>query len=126
MDACHLLLGRPWQFDTDVIHHGQSNTYSFKLKGKKMTLTPSPPNQTHKPETRRDTHKESSLFVNGGRVKRAIIKGKPVFVVLMLESASKSELAILHPSVQPLIEEFKDVFPQDLPPSLPPKRGIEH
>jgi len=42
MDACHLLLGRRWQFDRDVIHHCQSNTYSFKLKGKKMTLTPTP------------------------------------------------------------------------------------
>jgi len=25
-----------------------------------------------------------------------------------------------------LIKEFKDVFPQDLPPSPPPKKGIEH
>ena len=40
MDACHLLLGRPWQFDKDAIHHGKSNTYSFKLKGKTYTLTP--------------------------------------------------------------------------------------
>jgi len=39
MDACHLLFGRPWQYDIDVIHHGLSNTYFFKLKGKKMTLT---------------------------------------------------------------------------------------
>jgi len=22
MDACHLLLGRPWQFDRDVTYHG--------------------------------------------------------------------------------------------------------
>ena len=40
MDACHLLLGRPWQFDKDVIHNGRSNTYSFKLKGQNYTLTP--------------------------------------------------------------------------------------
>ena len=40
MDACHLLLGRPWQFDKDVIHNGRSNPYSFKLKGQNYTLTP--------------------------------------------------------------------------------------
>jgi hypothetical protein len=25
MQACHILLGRPWQFDTDCVHHGRSN-----------------------------------------------------------------------------------------------------
>jgi len=44
MDACHLLLGRHWQHDKDVIHHGESNTYSFKIKAKKMTFTPLAPN----------------------------------------------------------------------------------
>ena len=106
MDACHLLLGRPWQFDRDVTHYGQSNTYSFKLKDKKMTLTPLPPNQTQKLETGRVVHKEMALLVNRGRVERAITKEKPMFVVLMLESAPDSDTTTLHPSVQPLIEEF--------------------
>jgi hypothetical protein len=38
MDACHLLLGRPWQFDRYVIHNGHKNTYSFLHKGIKITL----------------------------------------------------------------------------------------
>ena len=29
MDACHLLLGRPWQYDREVQHDGRKNTYSF-------------------------------------------------------------------------------------------------
>ncbi|KAJ9535151.1 hypothetical protein OSB04_un001769 [Centaurea solstitialis] len=32
----------------------------------------------------------------------------------------------LHAAVCPLLEEFKDVFPSNLPPELPPLRGIEH
>ncbi|XP_074305695.1 uncharacterized protein LOC141640915 [Silene latifolia] len=44
MDACHLLLGRPWEFDKNSIHQGRSNTYSFKQGSKKITLTPLPPN----------------------------------------------------------------------------------
>jgi hypothetical protein len=29
MLACHILLGRPWQFDKDSMHHGRLNQYSF-------------------------------------------------------------------------------------------------
>jgi len=32
MDACHLLLGRPWLFDNHVTHDGHANTYAFKHK----------------------------------------------------------------------------------------------
>jgi hypothetical protein len=29
MDACHLLLGRPWKYDREVMHDGENNTYTF-------------------------------------------------------------------------------------------------
>ncbi|KAB2623199.1 hypothetical protein D8674_025381 [Pyrus ussuriensis x Pyrus communis] len=31
MDACHILLGRPWEFDRCVMHNGWKNTYSFMM-----------------------------------------------------------------------------------------------
>ena len=34
MDACPLLLGRPWQFDHDAVHAGKSNTYIFMHDGR--------------------------------------------------------------------------------------------
>jgi hypothetical protein len=45
MSVCHLLLGRPWQFDHGVIHNGRTNHYSFKLKGKEFILRPMSPSQ---------------------------------------------------------------------------------
>jgi hypothetical protein len=33
LSACHLLSGRPWQFDLDVTHGGCSNNYSLAHKG---------------------------------------------------------------------------------------------
>ena len=33
MDACHLLLGKPYQYDRDVVHHGKKNMYTFKKDG---------------------------------------------------------------------------------------------
>jgi hypothetical protein len=43
MEACSLLLGHPWEFDNDVIHHDRSNTYTFVCKGKKINLVPMTP-----------------------------------------------------------------------------------
>ena len=30
MDVCHILLGRPWQFDKKLTHDGRSNCHSFE------------------------------------------------------------------------------------------------
>nr|GMC90377.1 zf-CCHC domain-containing protein [Ipomoea batatas] len=40
MDACHILLGRPWQFDVDATHHGRENLYSFLWNKKKIVIPP--------------------------------------------------------------------------------------
>ena len=40
MQACHLLLGRPWQFDVDLVHFGRSNKYTFIHNDKKVVLVP--------------------------------------------------------------------------------------
>ena len=62
MDACHMLLGRPWLFDWKVINNGYLNTYSFTKDGKKITLTPLSPSQLHrKPSTKKPDR--SDLFL---------------------------------------------------------------
>jgi hypothetical protein len=38
MQACHILLGRPWQFDKDPMHHGRLHQYSFLHHDKKIVL----------------------------------------------------------------------------------------
>ena len=44
MDACHLLLGRPWQFDHNSEHKGKSNEYLVTTRdGRKVKLIPLPP-----------------------------------------------------------------------------------
>jgi hypothetical protein len=45
MQTCSLLLGHPWEFDTDVVHHGKTNKYALVHKGKKITLLPLSPNE---------------------------------------------------------------------------------
>ena len=43
MDACHLLLGRPWQYDRKVSHNGLKNTHSFIKDGVQIMLAPMKP-----------------------------------------------------------------------------------
>jgi hypothetical protein len=45
MQGCSLLLGCPWEFDTDAVHHGRTNKYTLVHKGKKITLLPLTPNE---------------------------------------------------------------------------------
>lgn len=43
IDACHLLLGRPWKYDCSMIHDGRLITYSFAFDGAKIVLHASLP-----------------------------------------------------------------------------------
>jgi hypothetical protein len=45
MQACSLLLGRPWQYDNSVIHHGRTNSYTLVFKGKIINLLPMNPTE---------------------------------------------------------------------------------
>lgn len=38
IDVCHLLLGRPRQFDVDTVHKGRDNVYKFWWNSKKIHL----------------------------------------------------------------------------------------
>ncbi|KAF7149685.1 hypothetical protein RHSIM_Rhsim02G0114600 [Rhododendron simsii] len=40
MDACHMLLGRPWQYDLNTTHKGKDNTYTFYKNKVKVVLAP--------------------------------------------------------------------------------------
>ena len=40
MDICHMLLGRPWQFDRYVVHDRCANTYTLTMDGVKHKLKP--------------------------------------------------------------------------------------
>jgi Reverse transcriptase (RNA-dependent DNA polymerase)/RNase H-like domain found in reverse transcriptase/Retrotransposon gag protein/Integrase zinc binding domain/Integrase core domain/Zinc knuckle len=45
MTVCHMLLGRPWQYDRSSLHCGRTNQYTIKWKGKELILKPMTPQQ---------------------------------------------------------------------------------
>jgi hypothetical protein len=38
VDVWHILLGRPWKFDMNVIHDGRNNTYTLEKNGRTHML----------------------------------------------------------------------------------------
>jgi hypothetical protein len=53
MQACHILLGRPWQFNTDCVHYGRSNQFSLLHHDKKIVLLPMSPEAIVRGDTAR-------------------------------------------------------------------------
>ena len=64
MTVCHLLLGRPWQFDHGIIHNGRTNHYSFRMKGKEYVLRPMSPRHVIADKQASTHHGENSERAN--------------------------------------------------------------
>jgi len=47
MHVTHMLLGRPWQFDTKAKHDGFKNKYLLEKDGRIYTLAPLTPKQVY-------------------------------------------------------------------------------
>jgi len=68
METTHILLGRPWQYDKQVLHDG--NKKSFNFQGHKVILKPLSPKEVHddqiKMKTKREneTREESKMDLN--------------------------------------------------------------
>nr|XP_025877468.1 uncharacterized protein LOC112936994 [Oryza sativa Japonica Group] len=96
MQACSLLLGRPWEHDNDATHHEADKERAASLKL----------------DESENQHVAKSVFPPK--------KDK-------LSPSSKDDIASsIPPVVTNLLQEYEDVFLAEIPPGLPPMRGIEH
>ncbi|XP_026399622.1 uncharacterized protein LOC113295507 [Papaver somniferum] len=117
MDACYLLLGRPWLFDLRVKHDGYRNTYSFRYNNRNFTLQPSLPEKQHTPSA-------SVLLLQQKAFEQTL--REEGCVLILINSVVREPLPSPPEHFQRLLEEFQDVFPNELPPGLPPLRDIQH
>ncbi|GJZ45166.1 reverse transcriptase domain-containing protein [Tanacetum coccineum] len=113
MDACHMLPGRPWQFDRKTMHDGYKNTYSFKKDGETIILGPS------------DIRKESkNQLLSQAEFLAEAQDATNVYALVVVES-NECRFDAPH-EVKAILDDFADVVPDELPPGLPPMRDIQH
>eukprot|EP00253_Pinus_taeda_P030633 PITA_30633 len=122
MDVCHLLLGRPWQFDRSAVHDGKTNYYKFVKDGIKHTLVPI------KEENTAETSGVKALLMGGKEFVKQIEDYEINFAVIRRPKAGilHTQISYLPGEVQKLLQEFGDIVVDDVPDELPPRRGISH
>ena len=122
MDACHILLGRPWQFDRKVIHDGESNYYKFEKDGIKHTLVPL------KEESIAETSSPKVLLLGGKEFLQQMEEEEVSYAVVCKEKVVLLHIEIvdLPIKVQELLYEYHGIVVDDFSNELPPKRSISH
>ncbi|XP_020672724.1 uncharacterized protein LOC110092494 [Dendrobium catenatum] len=122
MDVCHLILGRPWQFDVGAIYDCRANTYAFDWKGRKLRLLP----RTAKNEVSKTSPKTALSIVSEKTLLNMWRESNSLMMLVVQEPNSDNDVVIESPEVQLLLQQFADLCPQELPSELPPIRAIQH
>jgi hypothetical protein len=123
MDVCHLLLGRPWQYDQNVVHDGRMNTYTLEKDGRTHMLL------MIKDKEVKSEVRNTILLMSGKELLTEMDKKEDpqLFVVrkprIVLTSMRVDDLPV---EIQKLLEEFTDIIVDELPRSLPPMRSVNH
>jgi hypothetical protein len=123
MDVCHILLGRPWQYDRNVVHDGRMNTYTLEKDGRTHRLLPIKDKEV-KPEVTSTillmSRKELLTEMEKNEDPQFFVVKKPRIVL------TSTRVDDLPDEIQELLGEFADIIVDELPRSLPPMRSVSH
>ena len=124
MDACHILLGRPWQFDVDSTFWGHDNVVLFMWDSYKIAMAPL--KQTRSANKQRSksfltlTSNEQEI-VNFARHSNCIY---PVVVKGLMVVGKEG--GMIPVKVHKILNDFQVLISNKLPTELPPMRDIQH
>ena len=125
MDACHLLLGRPWQFDRQAIHDGGKNSYSFKKDNTTFKI------QSLLEDAEVKTAGPNVLMVGEKEFLQTMEEGEGIGYALMLKPREGDEDKVtkkteLPKEIQGMLQTYQGIVSDGQPSALPPQRAISH
>jgi hypothetical protein len=112
MDVCHLLLGRPWKYDINIVHDGRKNTYTLEKNGRTHMLLPINDKEV-KTEMR-----NTVLLMSGKEFLDEVRKKEDTqFIVVRKTKIVLTSMRIddLPEKIKELQEEFVDIVVDELP-----------
>ncbi|PKU63286.1 RNA-directed DNA polymerase [Dendrobium catenatum] len=122
MDVCHIILGRPWQYDAGAVYDGRLNTYAFDWKGRKIRLLPhAPADDSQKP-----SGKAAMYMVSGPSIIESWKEEDHMLALIMSLKGPNDKIQTLPIEIQELLHQYQDVWPEELPDTLPPLRNLQH
>ena len=125
MDVGHIILGRPWLYDLDVTLHGRSNSCSFMFEGKKIVLNPLKPKPIDMSKKTEAPKAKGMNIISPKAFERVAVQEFIMFVLVAreLHGETREEQP---KEVKLVLQEFKDVFLEELPDHLLPMHDIQH
>jgi hypothetical protein len=121
MDAFHVLLGIPWQYDRNIIHDGRKNMYTLEKNGRTHMFLPMEDKKVKEeviPSILIMSWKELLNEVRKEQEMQFVVARKPKVI---LTSTFVDDLPV---EIQELLDNFDDIVVDELPHSLPPIRSI--
>ncbi|KAJ9522563.1 hypothetical protein QJQ45_008332 [Haematococcus lacustris] len=118
-----IILGKPWLAEINPRIDWKANIMRFQHAGRQHTLRP-PVKQPGTSDTA-----NNPLLISSAHVTKYICRNSdkcPVFLVSITPADSKAETSHQVLDCAPILQEYADVFPTDLPRGLPPERSVDH
>jgi len=124
MDVCHILLGRPWQFDNDITYRGRDNVMMFTWGTHKIAMAPI----LHFDKNPKDKKSSFLVMTRDERKLDKAVREANCFCPVVFKgvmSTVKEEVPIPGEILE-ILRDFNELIADELPNDLPPMRNIQH
>jgi hypothetical protein len=113
-----MILGKPWLFHANPTIDWRKNTMQFNY-GSRTILVKANSESSSSPLSC------YSIFLSRHQLAK-VPPNEELFAICAMTEEKPVEKVIIAPEVKAFLDDYKDVFPSELPNNLPPKRTIDH
>ncbi|CAH1759351.1 11997_t:CDS:2 [Entrophospora sp. SA101] len=112
-----VILGKPWLYHANPSVDWRTNTLTFRY-GPKTIVVPADTRNKIDPSCH-------SIFISRQQLAKIPAKDE-LFAVCLADTTNETFFSHDTSEVKTLLQEYSEVFPENLPEKLPPKRNVDH